>query len=135
MIQQHLFRQSRAIAPRWQALLRASSSLTQSAPRRIHSSSLLWREASKYYSTTHAADAPPEAENTQPEQAQPASHEESPLSKELEAKDREIIDLKVSKNPSLSLFYSTKPARVPSFSSKPKRGNMRIGKKEQQLSD
>lgn len=101
MIQRHLLRQSRAIAPRWQAISRASSPLTQSAPRRIPSSSLLWREASKCYSTTHAADAPPEAENTQPEQAQPASQEESPLNKELEAKDREIIDLKVNKNPSL----------------------------------
>lgn len=109
MIQRHLLRQSRAIAPRWQALSRASPSLTQFAPRRIPSSSLRWREASKCYSTTHAADAPPESEIIQPEQAQPASEEESPLSKELEAKDREIIDLKVNKHPPTyppSLFLS-----------------------------
>lgn len=108
MIQRYLLRQSRAIAPRWQALSRASSSssLTHFAPRRIPSSSLRWQEASKCYSTIHAADAPPEAEITQPEQAQPASGEESPLSKELEAKDREIIDLKVNKHPSLSLSQS-----------------------------
>lgn len=95
MIQRHLLRQSRAIAPRWQALSRASS-LTQFAPRRMPPSSLRWREASKCYSTTNAADAPPESETTQPEQAQPASKEEFSLSKELEAKDREIIDLKVT---------------------------------------
>lgn len=128
MIQRHLLRQSRAIATRWQALSRASSSLTQSAPRRIPSSSLLWREASKCYSTTHAADAPPEAEIAQPKQAQPTSEEEFPLSKELEAKDREIIDLKVNKNPS-PLSLSAKTARVPSLFPKRKRGNMRIGKK------
>lgn len=128
MIQRHLRRQSRSIVPRWQALSRASSSLTQFAPRRIPSSSLRWREASKCYSTTHAADAHPEAETTQPEQVQPASAEESPLSKELEAKDREIIDLKVNKHPSLSLSLSLKPARVPPFFPKRKRGIMRIGK-------
>lgn len=95
MIQRHLLRQSRTIAPRWQALSRASS-LTQFAPRRMPPSSLRWREAPKCYSTNNAADAPPESDATQPEQAQPASKEESPLSKELEAKDREIIDLKVT---------------------------------------
>lgn len=122
MIQRHLLRQSRAIAPRWQALSRASSSLTQFAPRRIPSSALRWREASKCYSTTHAADAHPEAETTQPEQVQPASGEESPLSKELEAKDREIIDLKVNKHPSLSLSLSQTCARPPLFP-KAKKGN------------
>lgn len=95
MIQRHLLRQSREIAPRWQALSRASS-LTQFAPRRIPSSFFRWRKASKCYSTTNAADAPPESEITKPEQAQPANEEESPLGKELEAKDREIIDLKVT---------------------------------------
>lgn len=92
MIQRHLIRQSRAIAPRWQALSR-SSSLTQFNSRRMRPSSLRWREAPKWYSTTNVADAPPESET---EKAQRASKEESPLIKELEAKDREIIDLKVT---------------------------------------
>ena len=95
MIQRHLLRQSRVIAPRWQTLSRASS-LSQFTPRRMPRSSLTWQEALKRYSTTNGADAPPESETIQPEQVQPASKEESPLGKEIEAKDREIIDLKVT---------------------------------------
>lgn len=120
MIQRHLLRQSRAIAPRWQGLSRASS-LAQFAPRRMPSSSLRWREASKCYSTTNTADAPPESEITQPEQAQPASKEESPLDKELEAKDREIIDLKVNNHQPSRTCLSLKSC-APSFSPKRKKG-------------
>lgn len=106
MIQRHLLRHSRAIAPRCQALSRASS-LTQFTSRRMPPSSLRWREAPKCYSTTNVADAPPESETTRSEQAQPASKEESPLIKELEAKDREIIDLKVTTtNPPRHLSFS-----------------------------
>lgn len=54
------------------------------------------------------ADAPPESETTHSEKAQAASkEEESPLIKELEAKDREIIDLKV---PPPARVFLSKPA-------------------------
>lgn len=104
MIQRCLVRQSRAILPTLHPLSRPSSVSPFSSPRIPITSAFLRPKAPRCYSTTPAeADTPVNPEVPASEQTNPdAKEEEDPSKKELEAKNREIIDLKVRlANPSL----------------------------------
>ncbi|MCJ1430319.1 Mitochondrial matrix cochaperone, partial [Sticta canariensis] len=101
MIQRYLLRQSRAILPTLQPLSRPSSASSSplSSPRLPITSSFLRSTAPRYYSTipaeadTSANSEPPIFDQTKSKANE--EQEQDPSKKELEAKTRDIIDLKV----------------------------------------
>ncbi|MCJ1469847.1 Mitochondrial matrix cochaperone [Pseudocyphellaria aurata] len=99
MIQRYLIRQSRAIFPRLHpsSRLSLSSSNPFSSPRTAVTSSFLHPTAPRCYTTSAEAEVPPNVESQASEKNQldtKEAQEEDPSKKELEAKTKEIIDLK-----------------------------------------
>ncbi|KAK3168794.1 hypothetical protein OEA41_005242 [Lepraria neglecta] len=92
MIQRSLLRQSRVASRGIQAQSRAPITRSQFPPVRI--SQPLLRIPQRWQSTTTEASGTEKAEASATKAVQPEAKEEDPVKKELEAKNKEIIDLK-----------------------------------------